>query len=592
MRSGKKLTLGILPTFLCLLSMLIVACGGGGSNGDNGNGSKPQKAADNKQVYVDPAAVPGLSDIKTFDPALDSDLYSANAINMVFTGLIELDNNLNITPELAQSYSVGSDGKTYTFKLKPNLQFSDGTPLTSKDVAYSIDRALQPATKSGVAGTYLNLVKDSDKLNAGKIKTIIGDSITTPDDNTIVIVTTKKAAYFLDALTYQDAYVVEKKLIDQYGTRFTDHLGDGSGGGSGPFMVKKYTRGQEIDFVPNPHYYGNKPQLKEVIFPFYKSLDTMYKAYQTGAVDNTGVPSAQLATAKQLTNEFRNTPQLSISYYTMNYLVKPFDNIKVRQAFALALNKDQIVHSIYKDSQIATNHIVPKGMPGYDANLKGPDGTTSTAGNPTKAKQLFTEGLQEDGMTVASLGTVSVYVSSAGSADLRNEFAAEQQMWQSALGITIKFVDEDFNKLLSDTTNATNNPKGIGIWGLGWGADYPDAQDFTTLQFDNGSPQNNLNYGQNNSATSAAQKTVQQQLEAADANVTDPNGRIQQYNTLEQQLVNDVAWLPEFQQASQRLTKPCVVGAVITANTQVYPSAWANVYISSDPNCANATVHP
>ncbi len=587
MRFGKKLTLGILPTFLCILSMLIVACGG--SSTSNGTGTTLQKAADSKQVFVDATPVAGLSDVKTFDPALVSDLYSANAVDMVFTGLVELDQSLNVKPELAQSYSVGSDGLTYTFKLKPNLSFSDGTPLTSKDVAYSLDRALQPATKSSVAGIYLNLIKDSDKLLAGKIKTIIGDSVTTPDANTVVIVTNKKAAYFLDAMTSEASFVVEKKIVDQYGVKFPDHLYEGSGG-SGPFMVKKYTRGQEIDFVPNPHYYGAKPQLKEVIFPFYQSTETLYKAYQTGAVDDSAVPSAQLATAKRLTSEFHNVPQLAISYYTMNYLVKPFDNLKVRQAFALALNKDEIVHAVYKDTQIATNHIVPQGMPGYNANLKGPDGTTSTKGNPTLAKQLLTQGLQEDGMTVASLGTVSVYGSSAGNPDIRNEFAAEQQMWQTGLGIQVKFVDEDFNKLISDITNAANNPKGIGMWGLGWGADYPDAQDFTTLQFDNGSQQNDMNYGQNNSADNATQKSVQQQLEAADANTSNPTQRIQQYNTLEQQLVNDVAWIPEFQQEAQGLLKPCVVGLQSSANAHTYPSAWATVYKTTNSNCSNATV--
>ncbi len=583
MRSTKKFTLGILPTFLCLLSLLVVACGSG-----TASTGTVQKAADNKQVFIDAAPIRGLSDIKTFDPALDSDVYSADAINMVFTGLIEFDQNLNLRPELAQSYSVGPDGVTYTFKLRPNLLFSDGTPLTSKDVVYSIDRALQPATKSPVAGTYLNLVKDSDKLLAGKIKTIIGDSLLTPDDNTVVIVTNKKAAYFLNALTYQDSYVVEKKLIDQYGVNFTDHLSDGAGG-SGPWMVKKYARGQEIDFVPNPRYYGPKPQLKEVIFPFYKDRTTLYKAYQTGATDNAFVPSAQLAQAKQLTNEFHSFPELAVSYYTMNYLVKPFDNIKVRQAFALALNKDAIVHAVYKDTDIATNHMVPQGMPGYNANLKGPDGTSSTKGNPILAKQLLTQGLQEDGMTLASLGTVSVYSSSSGSADLRNEFAAEQQMWQSALGVTIKFVDEDFNKLTSDTINATNNPKGIAMWGLGWGADYPDPQDFTTLQVDKGSPQNNMNYGQNTSANSADQQAVQQQLETADA--ISSSNRMQQYYDLEQKLVNDVVWIPTYQQAEQEVEKPCIVGLQFAANLETYPVAWANIYKSTDPNCSNASVH-
>ncbi len=586
MRLGKKLSLGILPTFLCLLSLLIVACGGGGSTGTNTTSTQAAKAAANKQVFVGSRAEVGVSDIKTFDPALSTDAPSINAIDMVFTGLVQLDNNLSVKGELAQSYSVGSDGVTWTFKLKPNLMFSDGTPLTSTDVAYSIDRALQPATKSGTAGAYLNLVKDSDKLLAGKIKTVIGDSITTPDPSTVVIVANKKASYFLDALTYPSSYIIEKKIVTMYGNNFADHLSEGLGG-AGPFMVKRYARGQEIDFVPNPHYYGNKPQLKEVIYPFYKSPDTAYKAYQTGAVEDATVPIAQLAAAKQLTNEFHNIPQLWINYYSMNYLVKPFDNIKVRQAFDLAINKTEIVHAVYKDTFVATNHIVPQGMPGYDANLKGPDGTTSTTGNPTLAKQLLTQGLKEEGMS--SMPPVTVYASSAGSADVRNEFAAEQQMWQSALGVNVKFQDEDFNKLLSDITNATNNPKGIAMWGIAWIADYPDAQDWTTLQFDKGAPNNNMNYGQNSGATASAQQAVQQQLEANDAN-TNPTDRIQKYNAAEQQLVNDVAWMPIDQVALQIVRKQCVVGYSDNAQSLVNPDDWSKVYISTNSNCGNATV--
>jgi peptide/nickel transport system substrate-binding protein/oligopeptide transport system substrate-binding protein len=584
MKSGKKLTVGILPTFLCLMSMLIVACGGGSTGTTT---TTTQKAAASKQVFVSSYAEHGVSDIKTFDPAIATDANSINAIDMVFTGLVQLDDNLNVVGELAQSYSVGSDGVTWTFKLKPNLEFSDGTALTSKDVAYSIDRALQPATKSGTAGAYLNLIKDSDKLLAGKIKTIIGDSITTPDDSTVVIVTNKKAAYFLDALTYPTSYVIEKKIVDEYGNSFADHLSQGLGG-AGPWIVKNYARGQEIDFVPNTHYYGNKPQLAEVKYPFYKDASTAYKAYQTGEVEDAGVPSAQLASAKQLTAEYHNVPQLYINYYSMNYLVKPFDNIKVRQAFALAVNKDQIAHDIYKDTLIATNHIVPKGMPGYDAGLKNPGGTTTTSGNLTLAKQLLTQGLQEEGTTASALPPITVYASSAGSPDARNEFAAEQQMWQ-ALGVTIKFRDEDFNQLLTDITNATNNPKGIAMWGIAWIADYPDAQDWTTLQFDNGAPNNNMNYGQNQSSDASTQVQVQKQLEGADINSNQAE-RVTIYNNAEQQLVNDVAWLPIDQVAIQVVLKPCVVGYGYNAQGLTNPESWSKVYISTNSNCGNATV--
>src|SRR5437763_1297064 len=276
------------------MGMLLVACGGTSTTNNN----NPGKAPADKQVLVFPE--PGVSDIKTFDPGLSTDLPSIAAIDNIYTGLVQLNDKLAVVPQLAASYSEGSDGLTWTFKLKPNLKFSDGTPLTSQDVVYSIDRALQPANKSVVAPLYLALIKDSDKLNAGKIKTIIGDSLLTPDPNTVVIIANKKATYFLDALVYSTSYVVEKSLVDKYGVNFTDHLNEG--GGDGPFKVQTYTHGKNIVLVPNPNYYGPKPQLTKLVYPFYKENSTAYKAYQSGELDYTDVPSADLASAKPLPN--------------------------------------------------------------------------------------------------------------------------------------------------------------------------------------------------------------------------------------------------------------------------------------------------
>ncbi|HET8851441.1 MAG TPA: ABC transporter substrate-binding protein, partial [Ktedonobacteraceae bacterium] len=256
MRLGQKFTRGVLSSLLCLIAMLVVACGGspGTGPGQPSSGSAG-KAPANQQIAILPLS--GFSDIATFDPGLSTDAYSTAAINMVFTGLVELDDKLQVQDQLAVSHQLMPDGVTWKFTLRPNLKFSDGTPLTSADVAYSIDRALQPSEKSTVGPIYLALVKDSDKLVAGKIKTIIGDSLMTPDPNTIIIVTSKKAAYFLDALTYSCSYVLEKSLVDKYGTKFTDHLTEG--GGDGPFKVASYTHGQNIVFVPNPNYYGPIP---------------------------------------------------------------------------------------------------------------------------------------------------------------------------------------------------------------------------------------------------------------------------------------------------------------------------------------------
>ncbi len=576
MRLSKRLSTGFLPPLLCLVAILMVACGtgGGGNNGPQG----PTKAPASQQVFVDPEA--GVSDIATFDPGLSTDLPSIAAIDMVFTGMVQLNDKLQVVPQEAASWNEGSDGLTWTFHLRPNLKFSDGTQLTSADVAYSIDRALQPAEKSTVGPIYLALIKDSDKLVAGKIKTVIGDSVLTPDPNTVVLIANKKASYFLDALTYSCAYTVEKSLIDKYGNKgFTDHLTEG--GGDGPFKVKSYIHNQEIDFVPNPNYYGPKPQLQLVKFPFYKQSDTTYRAYQVGQVDIAGVPSADLNAARNLPNgQFHQVPQLWIAYYTMNYLVKPFDNIDIRQAFELAINKNQIAQSIWKGTVIPTNHIVPEGMPGYFPGLKGPDGTQSTSGNPTLAKQLFQTGMQQEGWSSVSQVPAIRLEYPSGTTELDNEVAALVQTWQTVLGVSVKPAPVDFNKLLDDITAATNNPHGLQFWNIGWIADYPDPQDWTTLQFDKGVPNNNMNYGQNNSSDAATQQQTQQLLEQADIN-PDQTARLAQYNQAEQQLVNDVAWLPMYQVTNTFVLKPYVKGVVFNPQDLTPPDDWGNIYIAA-----------
>ncbi len=576
MQPGKKLITRLLPTCLALMAMLLVACGGGSTTTTT---TTPSKAPAAQQVLNMPF-YNQVSDNKTFDPALSTDTNSIAAIDLVFTGLVQLDDNLKIQPQLASTYQMASDGLTWTFHLRPNLKFSDGTPLTSADVVYSINRALLPATKSVVGPTYLALIKDSDKLNAGKISTIIGDSLLTPDPNTVVIIANKKAAYFLDALAYSTSYVVEKSLIDKYGDNFTDHLNEG--GGDGPFEVQAWNHGTNIVLVPNPNYYGPHPQLTKLIYPFYKETDTNFKAYQAGQTDFAfGVPSADLATAKALpNNQYHLVPQLYLNYYTMNYLVKPFDNIHIRQAFALAINKDLIAHSVWKDTVIASNHIVPKGMPGYNPNLTGPDGVASTSGDTTKAKALFQQGLTEEGWTSVSQMPAIKLTYSSGNPDSANEVAAVIQMWQTTLGVSVKANPEDFNKLLTDSEAALNNPNGLQFWGIAWIADYPDPQDWTTLQFDKGAQYNQINYGQNNSAGAATQQQTQQALEAADVN-PDQTSRLQAYMQAEQQLVNDVAWLPMEQVAISIVLKPYVKGMVFNAQFLTPPNDWGNVYIAS-----------
>jgi len=404
-----------------------------------------------------------------------------------------------------------------------------------------------------------------------------------------VIKTNKKTGYFLEALSYPTADVVEKKVIDQWGLKWTDHLGDNGGqGGDGPFKVKSYSHTTGIIFVPNTDYYGKAQTLQEVDFLFYKTADTAYAAYQANQVDLSSIPPTDLAVARTKTKEYSQNSELIIDYFAMNYLYKPFDNIHIRQAFELALNKDAIQQALYHGSRPATCHIVPQGMPGYNASLKCPGGA-STSGDTTMAKQLLQQGMQEEGYSsISQIPPIKItYESNAPT--LANEITTIRQQLQTVLGINVGTQVIDFSTLLTAVNNSLcTKPdyhqclnKGLQMWELAWAADYPDPQDWTTLQFDKAVPNNAWNYGQNGSADATQQQATQQLLEQADGTL-DQTTRLQMYNTAEQQLVNDVAWLPMDQRIGNRLLKPYVIGRVFNAEAgAVPPDDWANIYIAA-----------
>ena len=555
--------------FLCLFTVLLSGCIFGGTPP-----KKLVKAPSNKQVYTVPQV--GVTQL-TLDPAqvLPGDQASLSAVEMLYTGLVQFNDNLQVEPQLAQSWQVSSDGLRYTFTLRPNLKFSDGAPLTSADVAYSIDRALQPATKSPVAPIYLALIKDSDKLLGGYITTLINDSIQTPDSNTIVITLKQKAPYFLAMLAYPCSFVVEKSLIATYQSNFTSYLTQG--GTTGPFKVSRYSPGQEIDFVPNPHYYGPKPQLQKVAFPFFQQPDSAYHAYLAGQVDTTGVPLSQFAADKKR-SDFHQVPQLWINYYTMNYLTKPFDNIDIRRAFALAIDKAAIASTVWKGTALATNHIIPQGMPGYNPNLTGPDGTQNLKGNAQEARTLLQEGLKQEGWSSARQIPPIQLTYASGQPTTAQEVTMLIQEWKNVLGVTVTGSAIDYNTLLSQVTTATGNASGLQFWGLSWVAEYPDPQDWLTRQFDRGVPNNNMNYGQNTSTDAAQQQLLQQKLEKADG-TSDPTTRVNLYQQAEQQLINDVAWLPVTQETAVFLRKPTVIGIRDNPLGIIPPNDWSNIFI-------------
>jgi oligopeptide transport system substrate-binding protein len=568
MRQHKKLIIGVLITLLVSMPMLLEACGGTTSPGATGS---PQAAPADKQVFRYPI---GNSDFITLDPALTQYSNSIYALKALFSGLVGLSDKGEVVDVLAASHTISPDKLTYTFTLRDGLKFSDGSPLTAEDVIYSMNRTIDPATRSEVA-FYLDLIKGYDDFQAGKVKTLIGSSLLAPDPQTVKITLSRPAGYFLAALTYPSSYTVNKKLIDKYGNRWTDYMQEG--GTCGPFKVESYSHTTGLIVVPDPNYFGEKPRLQRVEFLQSGDADVAYKAYLAGQFDYAAVPPVNLAEAKTRA-DFRSVAELNTWYLALNYLAKPFDTIKIRQAFALAINMDLLNQSVNRGAHKPTNNIIPPGAPGYNQNIKGVDGTSSTAGNPERAKQLFTEGLREAGYASASALPPITFTNR--NQKLASDIAsAIVEQWKNVLGVTVKIQVYEIAKFNDLLIAAKDNPKGIQLWFAGWGQDYPDPQDWLSVFFAKGVSNNQFNYGQNTSSTAAQQQAVQQQLAEADAN-SDQNARLAAYQDAEQKIINDVGWLPLYHRNINRLINTKVVNYDLNGYDNLSAQAWTKIYIA------------
>ncbi len=570
-------------SLLGVLAMLLAGCGST-SSGTN--------QLDPAQKFIWP--VIGASSINdlVLDPANVADFYSATVTNAIFSGLVTVDHDLNVIPDLA-TWEISPDGRQYTFHLKPDLHFSDGTPLGSQDFAYSIDRALDPnicvavngpaCAGAPLAGVYLGAIKGAAERAAGTLPSVISTGIFTPDAQTLIIKLDKPVAYFLEALTYPTSFPVEKSLVDKYGndyqnhTDWTMHLTEG--GCTGPFEIKSYGDGKTLTLVPNPYWHGPKLTLKEVDRPFVLDPVDAYNNYRHGQYDYTDVPSQEYQSARDQ-EDFHEVGLLQTNYVGINQQAKPFDNLNVRQAFALALNKQLIADRVLNGAALPTNHIVPEGMPGYYDALTAPGSNTRiVTGDAEKAQTLIKSYFSTckcDGLLEFK------FYYPSGNTDRLHTAQAMKNMWETVLSgnwgkVTVDLTEVSFHDLVTAYFPATaGNHKGpfdMSMWMLGWVADYPDPQDWLSLQFAPGSPNNVSNY-QDGANNFTAWKLCQQ----ADVE-QDPVKRMDLYHQAEQQLVDTVAWLPYAQPKGIWRIKTYIQGYNPSSLRLLSDLDWANVSV-------------
>ena len=465
----------------------------------------------------------------TLDPALAQDTVSFGYLIQLFSGLVRLDSKLNILPDIAASWEIENSGRTYLFHLKESARFQDGRAIRAEDVRYSFDRALDPATRSPTASTYLiDILGARERLN-GTATAVSGIEVVDP--LTLKVTIDAPKGYFLAKLTYATGLVVDSKNVGS-GLDWATHPNV-----SGPFSLKSFVPHASLILARNGRYFGTLPTLAEV--DYYLGADSPVGLYQKGSLDivTLGLGDIPMATdpANPIHNQLIVTPLLSLFYIGMETRLKPFDDPKVRLAFAYATNKKVLTNGPYRGLRTIAKGIIPPGMPGFDSAFSG------IPYNPEKARSLLAESSYGGPANLPKI-TLSA---SPGMGSIIEGFS---QMYHDNLGVDVAPVVLQ-NSMMDDLAQGR-----VQMFLTGWVADYPDPQDFVEILFGGNNVLNFTRY--NNPRLTQILSQAQDEADASTRNRLYADG--------ESVIVADAASIPLYFDTEYDLVQPRVKGLTIS----------------------------
>jgi oligopeptide transport system substrate-binding protein len=562
----------------CVLILVLAGCAQSSAHPVSTSGPAP--VADAEQVVRMPLA-PGHM-VATLDPALQLDPSTNGVLQLIWPTLVTLDQDSEPRPWAARSIDISPDGTEYTFHLYPGLTWSDKTPLGAQAFAYSLNRLLDPCTGSRL-GYYLYALKDAYAFNSeicretgggtpvisGSIKTLQNDSIMVADPETLILKLQQPAAYFLSALSDVASAAVPEQLIGRYGAAWTNHLAGNAGFGANMFVVSRWVSGHTLVLERNPSFFGSKPKLRQIDFSLGQTVSSAYSAYLGGQLD-VGYAPASDYTQASAKSTFHAVGDLTEDYFAMSWHIAPFNDLRMRQAVALALDKQSLVDRVFHGAAEPTNHIVPSGVPGYNADLKGPDGSLSMSGNTVKAQQLEESYIHDVcGGQVSQCAPVTLTIAS-GYPEQTALAQTALAMWSTAFpGYPMSLATIDYTTFLDDLAgNVTTST--LQFWGTFWVADYPDPEDWLSEQFLPTSAYN----GSGVNLSSANPLLIRADGES------DLTQRMADYQKAEQLLVNQVAWIPLDQEKVWWENVSYLQDYLVDATGQTPLSIWQNMYIA------------
>ena len=403
-----------------------------------------------------------LGEPATLDPAIVRDTTTHLYVSSLFSGLVRFAPDLSVGPDLAERWEVDAAGVVYTFTLRDGITFHDGQPITAEDFKYSIERVTEPELHSATAPLYLgDIVGVREKL-AGEATEVSGFEVL--DGRTVRITIDNPKEYFLAKLSYPTAAVVDRRQVEALGAEWwkSEEIN-----GSGPYKLLRWDPDEVIilqrfddHHTPVELEYLISPR---VVLPGAGGLDM----YLTNAWDGLYVSLRSLDVVRAdlvLSAELREYNQLTSHFIVLDGTQSPFDDPKVRRAFAMALDREKLIEEVYEGTVQLANGLLPPGIPGYSESLRG------IQFDPDMARQLLAESKYADDFPEVFYTTLDLDGEPPGSVQFMID------AWKAELGIEVQAAlhdREDYYYQLEEI--------GQHLYTYGWVADYPDPENFLDL---------------------------------------------------------------------------------------------------------------
>ena len=468
------------------------------------------------------------------DPHLATAYTEFNIILALGEGLTSIDEaSGKPVPGTASSWDVSADGLRYTFHLRPEAKWSNGDPLVAADFLFSYERILRPALASEYA-YMLYPVRGAEDFNTGKTNDFSEVGFSAPDPRTLVVELAAPTPYFLGLAAHQAWFPVHPPTIlkfgkiDQRGTAWTrpeNHVGNGA------YRLASWVPNDRIEVVRNPHHWSDpKVGLQRVVFFPTDNLPADESAYRAGQRHATyDVLPERIATYRaQNPSPLRVDPLLETFYLRFNTTRKPLDDVRVRRALALAIDREAIAGTVLHGSRLPAYHYVPPGAAGYQSEARQPH-------DPAAARELLAQAGFPGGKGFPRLEVLM-------NSDVVNTriLEAVQSMWRTELGVDVALVSQDFRVYLDAM-------KGLryDITRARWVGDYDDPNTYLDMYLTGG--------GNNQTGWSNA---TYDKLIAQAAAAPDPAARFAIFQQAEKLLLDEAPIAPVLFGARVQLVRP------------------------------------